>query len=98
MGAFIFNLQGLADTFRGYGENNFIVLGNDNFLTQQISKVAQDRDLREKVSLGENQLWEKGFLDTQFITFIQVLFLFLVMELVEVKFRQGFCNFVLDTY
>jgi len=53
MRGLIFNLQGVTDAFRGNGENDFIVMGDDCPLTWKISKVAPNRELGKEVSLGE---------------------------------------------
>ncbi len=51
----IINLKGLSDTLRGNGENDFIVMGNDNPLNRQILDIALDREINEEVSLGEEK-------------------------------------------
>ena len=98
MGGLIFNLQGLADILRGIGENDFIIMGNDNLLTWKILDMAPDKEFREKESPGENKVSYKGFPNTQVITFVHELLFYPVVELVHVKFGLGIDNLIVGVY
>jgi len=55
--------------------------------------MVPNRKFREKVSLGEDKLREKGFPNVKVIAFIHEFLFFLVMKFIQFEFTQGLNDF-----